>query len=83
MCFVGLSVCVSVFTLGRAQFHGCPSPALSVVFLYSLMLANLIVDQLNVDFSGLIWLYLVEGQYERGDLFIEHSEFEYGVAFQG
>lgn len=53
-----------------------------MVFLYSLMLANLIVNQLNVDFPGLIWLYFVEGQYERGDPFIEHLEFEYGVAFQ-
>ncbi len=30
VCFVGLSVCVSVFMLGCAQFHGCPSPASSM-----------------------------------------------------
>ncbi len=53
-----------------------------MVFLYSLMLANLIVGQLNAHFSGLIWLYFIEGQYEWGDLFIEHLEFEYEVAIQ-
>ncbi len=28
---VGLSVGFSVFMLGHAQFHGCPSPALSTL----------------------------------------------------
>ncbi len=30
MCFVRLSVCFSVYTLGHAQFHGCLSPASSM-----------------------------------------------------
>ncbi len=29
VCLVGLSVCFSVFMLGCAQLHGCPSPASS------------------------------------------------------
>ncbi len=31
VCLVVLSVCYSVFTLGCAQFHGCPSPASSML----------------------------------------------------